>query len=142
MQPSVQQALGAEPVSAENRQKRRRERAQQKALLPTIVIPDRVPDDQRSCPKCGSQTLTPLGDGRKTTVYECVPAKLIREVHVQEVLRCGCGEHIVTAPGAPKVVEQGRYGAGLLAHLVVELDPFIDWRRTSSGKACRCRGRR
>jgi transposase len=52
-------------------------------------------------------------------VYEYVPAKLVRVEHVQEVLRCRCGGHVVTAPGAPKVIEQGRYGASFLAHLVV-----------------------
>jgi transposase len=117
--PSVQAALGSEPVSAENRKARRRERALQREQLPTVQIEHRVPDDQRSCPKCGGDTLSALGTGRTTTVYEYVPAKLVRVVHVQEVLRCRCGDHIVTAPGAPKVVEQGRYGASLLAHLVV-----------------------
>jgi len=48
-----------------------------------------------------------------------VPAKLVRVEHVQEVLRCRCGGHVVTAPGAPKAVEQGRYGASFLTHLVV-----------------------
>jgi transposase len=38
---------------------------------------------------------------------------------VQEVLRCGCGDYVVTAPGAPKVLEKGRYGASFLAHLAV-----------------------
>jgi transposase len=78
-----------------------------------------VPDAQRSCPKCGNDKLSALGDGRSTMVYEYVPAKLVRVEHVQEVLRCRCGGHVVTAPGAPKVVEQGRYGASFLAHLVV-----------------------
>jgi transposase len=117
--PSVQAALGVEPVSAENRKARRRERALQREQLPTIRVEHRVPDEQRSCPKCGGDSLSPLGDGRTTAVYEYVPAKLVRVLHVQEVLRCRCGEHIVTAPGAPKVIEQGRYGASLLAHLVV-----------------------
>jgi transposase len=117
--PSVDQALGSEPVTPENREARRRERAQQRADLPTVRVPHRVPDEQRSCPKCGRDTLMPVGEGRTTSVFEYVPAKLIRVVHVQEVLSCRCGEHIATAPGAPKLVEQGRYGASLLAHLVV-----------------------
>jgi transposase len=116
--PTIDEALGTEPVSPENRRARRRERAQQKAELPTVTVEHKVPDDQRSCPKCGRQTLAAVGAGRTTTVYEYVPAKLIRVQHVQEVLSCRCGEHIVTAPGAPKIVEQGRYGASLLAHLV------------------------
>ena len=39
--------------------------------------------------------------------------------HVQEVLRCRCSGCIVTAPGAPKVVEKGQYAGGFLAHLAL-----------------------
>jgi len=117
--PSVQDAIGKEPVSAENRLARRRQNAQEKQQLEVVRVEHKVPEAQRSCPKCGHGTLTPLGAGRTTTVYEFVPARLVRVEHVQEVLRCRCGDHIVTAPGAPKVFEQGRYGASLLAHLVV-----------------------
>ena len=117
--PSVQDALGKEPVSAENRLARRREHALQKQQLDIVRVEHKVPDAERACPKCGNQTLSALGAGRKTVVYEYVPAKLVRVEHVQEVLRCRCGDHVVTAPGAPKVIEQGRYGASLLAHLVV-----------------------
>lgn len=117
--PSVQAALGTEPATDESRKARRREQALRRNDLPTVVVQHRLPDEQRSCPKCGNETLTPLGDGRTTSVFEYVPAKLVRVQHVQEVLRCRCGEHVATAPGAPKVVEQGRYGASLLAHLVV-----------------------
>ena len=38
---------------------------------------------------------------------------------MQEVLKCRCGDYVVTAPGAPKIVEKGRYGASLLAHIAV-----------------------
>jgi transposase len=38
---------------------------------------------------------------------------------VQEVLRCRCNGFVVTAPGAPKIVEKGQYGASFLAHLAV-----------------------
>jgi transposase len=117
--PSVESALGTAPATQEARTARRREQSRKKGELPTVVLEHRVPDAQRSCPKCGNQTLTALGDGRTTSVFEYVPAKLVRVQHVQEVLRCRCGDHVVTAPGAPKVIEQGRYGASLLAHLVV-----------------------
>src|SRR5690606_6671370 len=48
-----------------------------------------------------------------------IPPKLIRHEHVQEVLRCACGGSVLTAPGAPKVVEKGQYCASFLAHLCV-----------------------
>ena len=117
--PSVDESLGKEPTSPENRLARRRQNALGKQQLETVRVEHKVPDAQRSCPKCGHNQLTALGAGRTTTVYEYVPAKLIRVEHVQEVLRCRCGDHVVTAPGAPKVVEQGHYGASMLAHLVV-----------------------
>ena len=49
--PSVQDALGRTPVSAQNRQARRRERAQQKSRLETVRIEHKVPDAERCCPK-------------------------------------------------------------------------------------------
>jgi transposase len=42
-----------------------------------------------------------------------------RQVHIQEKLRCRCGETILTADGAPKVFDKARYGPGFMAHLAV-----------------------
>ncbi len=78
-----------------------------------------MPDAERRCTVCGNDKLDPLGDGKKTTVWEFVPSRFVRVEHVQEVLRCRCNSFVVTAPGAPKVVEKGQYGASFLAHLVV-----------------------
>lgn len=105
------------PASPAERAATRMQRAAIKAELPSVRIDHRVPDAERSCPKCGSERLKPLGDGKKTVVFEFVPARFIRHEHVQEVLACRCGDYVVTAPGAPKVVEKGRYGASFLAHL-------------------------
>ena len=52
-------------------------------------------------------------------VYEYVPARFERQLHVQERLRCKCGETILTAEGAPKAYDKAGYGPGLLAHLAV-----------------------
>jgi transposase len=38
-------------------------------------------------------------------------------MHVQETLSCRCGEGVVTAE-APKAIEKGQYGPGLIAHVV------------------------
>jgi transposase len=107
------------PVSAEEQLKTRKERAAKKAETPVVTTTHRVPDEQRKCPSCGNDALTPLGKGQVTTVYEFVPARFIRHEHIQEVLRCKCNGHVVTAPGAPKIIEGGQYGASFLAHLVV-----------------------
>lgn len=105
--------------TAEERQRTREERAAAKAQIPTVTTEHKVPLEQRKCEACGSDKLTPLGKGKTTTVWEFVPARFVRHVHVQEVLRCRCNGYVVTAPGAPKVIEKGRYGASFLAHLVV-----------------------
>ena len=78
-----------------------------------------MPDEDRRCPKCGGTNLRSLGEGKTSVVYEYVPSKIERQVHVQETLACRCGEGIVTAEGAAKVVDKGQYGPGLVAHAVV-----------------------
>jgi transposase len=108
-----------DPATPEDRQKTRRERAAAKAQAPTVRVDHRVPDAERRCIVCGNAKLDPLGDGKSTTVWEFVPARFVRVEHVQEVLRCRCNGFVVTAPGAPKVVEKGQYGASFLAHLAV-----------------------
>jgi transposase len=82
-------------------------------------VEHKVPDHERRCKTCGNTKLEPLGDGKKTCVWEFVPARFVRVEHTQEVLRCRCNSFVVTAPGAPKVVEKGQYGASFLAHLAV-----------------------
>ncbi|AKU95769.1 Mobile element protein [Labilithrix luteola] len=78
-----------------------------------------MPEVLRRCTACGSTELTAMGPGKSTFVWEFVPASFVRHEHVQEVLRCRCGGCVVTAPGAPKVIEKGQYGASFLAHLAV-----------------------
>jgi transposase len=111
--------IKAAPPTPEEQQKTRRERAAHKAQVPTIRMDHKVPDDARRCTACGNTKLDTLGDGKKTSVFEFVPAYFVRVEHSQEVLRCRCNGFVVTAPGAPKVVEKGQYGASFLAHLAV-----------------------
>ena len=108
-----------EPPTPEQVQSKRQDRAKAKAQTPTLRIEHKVPEALRRCTACGRTDLTPMGAGKSTFVYEFVPAKFIRHEHVQEVLRCRCGGCVITAPGAPKVVEKGQYGASFLAHISV-----------------------
>jgi hypothetical protein len=110
-----------EPPTAEERQKTRRERAAAKAQAPTVRVDHKVPDAERRCTACGNAKLDPLGEGKKTSVWEFVPARFLRVEHVQEVLRCRCNGFVVTAPGAPKVVEKGQYGASFLVRIPANL---------------------
>jgi transposase len=110
--------VGAPPTADEVKAKRRA-RADAKAETPTVRTEHKVPEPLRRCTACGGTDLTPMGPGKSTFVWEFVPARFVRHEHVQEVLRCKCGGCVVTAPGAPKLVEKGRYGASFLAHLAV-----------------------
>ncbi len=107
------------PARPEQTQKTRRDRAAAKAQAPTVRVEHTVPDAERRCTVCGNAELDPLGLGKTTTVWEFVPARFVRVEHVQEVLRCRCNGFGVTAPGAPKIVEKGQYGASFHAHLAV-----------------------
>ncbi len=108
-----------EPATPEQKKATRQARAEAKAQTPTLRVDHEVPDPLRRCTACGRTDLAPLGAGKITHVWEFVPAKFVRMEHVQEVLRCRCGGCIVTAPGAPKVVEKGQHGASFLAHIAV-----------------------
>ncbi|MFM2153848.1 MAG: hypothetical protein RL199_2283 [Pseudomonadota bacterium] len=109
----------AEPPTPEQVKATRQARAEAKAQTPTLRIEHKVPDSLRLCTACGRTDLTPMGPGKSTFVWEFVPAKFVRQEHVQEVLRCRCGGCVITAPGTPKVVEKGQYGASFLAHISV-----------------------
>ncbi|RYZ32974.1 MAG: IS66 family transposase, partial [Myxococcaceae bacterium] len=113
--PPVAQELRGEARSPEEETARaeaalvtRRERAARKAAeAPTREVRHAVPAESRYCPACGSEDLKPLGEGRRTVLYEYVPAHFERQVHVQEVLACACGQGVVTAPAPARVVDRG-----------------------------------
>ncbi|HET7549228.1 MAG TPA: IS66 family transposase [Usitatibacter sp.] len=107
------------PRTREETAEERRAKREQRKELPTETIVHKVPAEQRRCPKCGGEKFKPLGEGKQTVMYEYVPARLVRQVHVQETLACTCGECIITAPGEPKAIEQGQYGPGFIAHVAV-----------------------
>lgn len=108
-----------EPATPEQQLATRRANARDRAQIQTMRTEHKVPTEQRVCPRCGNDKLKPIGNGRSSVVFEFIPARFIRHEHVQEVLRCRCNNYVVTAPGAPKIIEKGRYGASFLAHLAV-----------------------
>jgi transposase len=117
--PPVSEELRSErPVDPEATQARRRAARAEKAALPEREVHHLVPPERRLCPKCGSADLRPLGDGKRTFVYEYVPARFERQVHVQETLACRCGEGVVVADAPARVVDKCQYGPGFIAHLI------------------------
>jgi transposase len=118
--PSIAEELGREGrvVSRAATLAKRRANAEAKAELPSREIRHAIPTENRGCPKCGRTDLKPLGDGKTTVLYEYIPPRFEKQVHVQETLVCKCGEGIVTAPGPARPIEKGHYGPGLMAHVV------------------------
>lgn len=98
---------------------KRRERQALREKLQRETVIHHVADADKQCPACGGEVSQPVGDGKKTTVFEYVPGHFVRQEHVQEKLACRCGQHIATAEPPPKVIDKGRYGPGFIAHLIV-----------------------
>ncbi|NTX17866.1 IS66 family transposase [Myxococcus sp. CA056] len=117
LEDELRKASGNAPRPREATLKERRLKREARATLPERLIHHRVPNEARRCPSCGGTALKPLGPGKRTDLIEYVPAHVERQVHLQETLVCPCGAGIVTVP-APKAIEQGQYGPGLLAHVV------------------------
>lgn len=120
--PSVAAAI-RDPDRAEQERiaalQKRRENAEKKRQLVTRRIEHQVPDGQKVCPKCGGHDFTKLGDGKMTEEYELVPAMVERRLHVQEKLRCRCGETILTAPVPDKAFDKARFGPAFMAQVAV-----------------------
>lgn len=108
---------GVKPDPAAAAEKRRK-RAQAREDLPTREIHHKVSEEERGCPKCGRDALGAVGEGKKTVLFEYVPPRFERQVHIQETLACQCGDHIVTAEGPTRPIERGSYGPGLIAHVI------------------------
>jgi len=120
--PSVAEAIrDPERVHAERiaALQTRRENAEKKRQLVTRRIEHKVPDEEKVCPKCGGHDFSKLGDGKMTEEYELVPAMVERRLHVQEKLRCRCGETILTAPTPTKVFDKARFGSTFMAQVAV-----------------------
>ena len=100
-------------------QQKRRENAEKKRQLVTRKIEHKVREDQKICPKCGGQEFTKLGSGLETDLYELVAARVERQRHIQEKLRCRCGEAIITADGPARVYDRARFGPTFMAQVAV-----------------------
>lgn len=97
----------------------RRENIEKRRQLVTRKIEHKIREDQKTCPKCGGHDFSRLGGGDVTELYDLVPAKVERQLHVQEKLRCSCGETIITADPPAKVYDKARFGPTFIAQVVV-----------------------
>jgi transposase len=115
--PSVKKELKVK-ADPQKTQKIRAERRAARNELPEIRYEYHVKSEDKQCPKCGSCELKKVGEGKVSTLIEYVPARLERQVHVQESLACPCGEYMVVAEGPQRPVEGGHYGPRFMASVV------------------------
>lgn len=120
--PSVSKAI-RDPARAEAERiaalQTRRENAEKKRKLVSRRIEHKVPEEKKVCPKCGGHDFSKLGEGKMTELYELIPALVERQLHIQEKLRCRCGETILTAEGPDKVFDKTRFGPTFMAQVAV-----------------------
>ncbi len=115
--PPTEEELARQREEAE---KKRRENAlTREGKLETMDVEHPVPDDMKTCTACGA-TLTQQLPPETSSVIDWVPGRFVRRRHRRQKLACRCGGCIVTAPAPPRLIAQGRYGAGFAAFLVVE----------------------
>jgi len=104
--------LPPNPVPSEPRP-RRQPRVQ---VLETVT--ERLEPQEKVCPQCGKAKCE-IGC-EKSERFEYVPAKIIRHEILRPKLACPCGESGVSiAPLPPQLIEQGRAGASLIAHVIL-----------------------
>lgn len=73
--------------------------------------------EERICDSCGKEKTKAWTESQVTLEFK--PAELYVIEHRREVRACGpCQEGVTTAPPAPKPIEGGRPGPGLLAQIV------------------------
>lgn len=109
---------GGDEARAEGKRKRR-ERAIAKTSLVSENVDIKVPDADRTCPKCGNAELKSVGAGKPSTMFEYVPGYFRRRIYRRETLACRCGEYVVNAPAPEKTTDRTQYGPGFIAHLIV-----------------------
>jgi transposase len=117
--PPVANALGNSEPDRTSALEKRREHAQKKQQIVAREIEHKVRDEEKTCPNCGGHEFTALGEGKTTTLYELIPPRIERQVHIQEKLRCRCGEGILTADGPTRVYDKARFGPAFMAQVVV-----------------------
>lgn len=121
--PSQELRRNENPKDAEARRiaalERRRQHAALKQQLERQTVIHHISDEAKQCPSCGGTADGLLGEGKRTTVYEYVPAYFVRQEHVQEKRACRCGQYIATADPPPRALDRSQYGPGFIAHLIV-----------------------
>ena len=118
--PATELRKGRAPeANAALAQKKRKQNEQRKNELETEVVAHAVPEAGRVCPTCEGRALT-VSVLVERVDYGYVPGYFRRRVHRQEVLVCSCCDTSVVAPAPARPFEKSPYGAGLIAHILVQ----------------------
>ncbi|MEO8213837.1 MAG: IS66 family transposase [Myxococcales bacterium] len=116
MDREVRKQRPADPAAT---QEMRRKNAELRATrVETETVEHKVPESDRTCPKCNGTKLRAVGLGKESIVVDYVPGYFRRRRHVRETLACPCGQHMVVAPGPDHSIEGARYGDGFRAFVV------------------------
>jgi transposase len=77
-----------------------------------------VPEHERTC-FCCNMPKAPAGE-EVSTVLDYEPGRFfVREIHREKLACRPCGDGMVVAPVASKVIEAGLAGTGLMAHILI-----------------------
>jgi len=109
----------ARPKNDAAAQAKRAEKRAARSTLPTVAEPHAVPEAERaSCSECGASCFVEVARD-VSSEYEWVPGHLVRRMHLRETLRCSACKHFMRAPAPPRVVDNGQYGPGFIARVIV-----------------------
>ncbi len=119
--PSPREAMGR-PSRSSAREESAEVRERHAALRDTVAteeVEHRVTPTDKDCPKCGGREFSKVGRGKISEIYDYIPGRLVKRIHIREVMACSCGDHIVTADGPPRVIDSTRYGPSMMAFVAV-----------------------
>ena len=88
------------------------------AHLPRVEVPNPVPPELRSCPRCGAE-MTTVGHAR-CEILSVIPARVVVEVRVDETVACPNDDTIVSAPTPPAIVERGKLSDALIVEATAD----------------------
>ena len=115
----TEDTAAARPKNDAAAQVKRAEKRAARSTLPTVPVPHAVPEAERtSCSECGASCFVEVARD-VSSEYEWVPGHLVRRVHLRETLRCAACNHFVRAPAPPRMVDNGQYGPGFVARVIV-----------------------
>lgn len=88
-------------------------RARPPAHLERVEVPNPVPPEMRTCPKCGAE-MTTVAHTPGCETLDVIPARLVVKVRVDETVACPKDDTIVSAPTPPAIIEGGKLGDTLI----------------------------